>query len=83
MPSISRLQWHPFEYVAVTPASPGDAAPAMLLHVKAYNRWTRHLVTAVREQGRRLAVRAEGPYAESPAWAQDAGDGALVIAAGG
>lgn len=54
----------------------------MLIHAKAYDRWTRRLVQAVKARGAALAVRAEGPYADAPAWTQRAGDDGAVIAAG-
>lgn len=36
VPAINITQWHPFEYVATTDKTSGQAA--VLLHIKAYDR---------------------------------------------
>jgi hypothetical protein len=38
----------------------------MLLHIKAYDRWTRQLVDLVAAKGVNFTVKIEGPYAELP-----------------
>lgn len=80
VPEVSQIEWHPFECVSTTVSNGGAA---MTIHVKAYDRWTRRLVGAVRERGAALRVRAEGPYPDPPAWADRPGDDAVVIVAGG
>lgn len=95
VPEISRLQWHPLEY-SLYPLAPkagtnlnSNAGPdsnsgaAMLIHAKAYDRWTSRLVRLVAARGPEVVLRAEGPYADAPLWAQRAGDDATVILAGG
>ncbi len=54
----------------------------MLIHAKAYDAWTRRLVTVVKARGAALAVRVEGPYPETPGWFSERGDEALVMVAG-
>ncbi|GBF98331.1 ferric reductase [Raphidocelis subcapitata] len=97
-PEISRLEWHPFEYTLhpipkPDPNSNSNSEPdsnsdsnegaAMLIHAKAYDRWTSRLVRLVAARGSEVALRAEGPYADAPLFAQCAGDDAIVIVAGG
>jgi hypothetical protein len=38
----------------------------MLLHIKAYDRWTRQLLDLVAAKGVNFTVKIEGPYAELP-----------------
>lgn len=112
-PDISRTQWHPFEYVAVsggplggngtpgslsgsptaagprsdlassTAAAAPAAPPAMLVSVKAYDRWTAKLVSLVQQRGTGLSIWLEGPYAELPPPSSPPRDAGLVLVAGG
>eukprot|EP00879_Flechtneria_rotunda_P005830 GHRR01006134.1.p1 GENE.GHRR01006134.1~~GHRR01006134.1.p1 ORF type:complete len:902 (+),score=349.32 GHRR01006134.1:184-2889(+) len=64
VPKISWHSWHPFEYIAV-PDSNGSGA-AVLIHIKAYDRWTQQLVNLVAKSGVNFSLKMEGPYPEIP-----------------
>jgi hypothetical protein len=77
--------WHPFDYIAVPwPAS--DAAAdahgqtAMLIHMKAYSRWTRKFIARIAEQGVNIRVKMQGPYADGGG-SSAAGHGSAAAAA--
>jgi hypothetical protein len=56
----------------------------MLVHVKAYDAWTRKLLELVREKGPAISVRVQGPYlGGTPVLRPEAGDNAVVVVAGG
>jgi hypothetical protein len=66
VPDISMTSWHPFEYIAVPVAddvklaggrTACHAGTGLLLHIKAYDGWTRQLVKLVEKSGGNFTVK--------------------------
>lgn len=79
VPELSWFGWHPFDYLAVPQVTPGESQQALLVSIKAYDRWTQRLVSLIAEKGADIRVKIQGPYAEGGARAAPA-DGVVIVA---
>lgn len=80
VPSISRVQWHPFT-VAAEPVLDGRGSATSKAHIKSYGKWTQSMISQLLKKGG-LTARVDGPYGghAEPAWV---GHNVLAIFAGG
>ncbi|KAL2649564.1 hypothetical protein R1flu_017692 [Riccia fluitans] len=82
VPSLSRLQWHPFS----VSSSPGDCPHSMKFLIKPLGTWTSKLGNAVKQSTitrcpLALTARVEGPYGHESSYFLDYE--ALLLVAGG
>ena len=80
IPSISRVQWHPFT-VAAEPVPDGRGSATAQAHIKSYGKWTRGMIQQLLAKGG-LTARVDGPYGGHghPSWVDH---NVLAIFAGG
>lgn len=81
VPSVSRVQWHPFTLAADPKAREGATSGTAVIHVKSFGYWTKEMISQLVRRGS-ITAHVDGPYGghQSPPWV---GQAVVAVFAGG